>query len=71
MTGLERGSSSTSSFGPRDGLLLFQIGAYGGTGARIEVGEGMDVPERFTRSVYESLGGVGGSELSGFQCFTE
>lgn len=69
-TGVRGFKSETSSFGPRDALLIFQMGGYGPSGASLYQGHLMDLIRTTSYRVYESLGG-GKNELTGFNCFVE
>ncbi|PLW50268.1 hypothetical protein PCASD_01709 [Puccinia coronata f. sp. avenae] len=69
-TGVRGSGSKTSSFGPRDALLLFQMGGYGPKGASLDHGRLMDLTTGISNQVYDSLGG-GRKELTGFNCYVD
>lgn len=69
-TGVLGSRTNTSSFGPRDALLLFQMGGYGPTGASLDKGSLMLSTKALSNQVYEALGG-GRKELTGFNCYVD
>ncbi|WAQ86860.1 hypothetical protein PtA15_7A589 [Puccinia triticina] len=69
-TGVRGSGSTTSSFGPRDALLLFQMAGYGPKGASLEHGRLMEPTKRTSQQIYDALGG-GRKELTGFNCYVD
>ncbi|KAI7956241.1 hypothetical protein MJO29_007640 [Puccinia striiformis f. sp. tritici] len=69
-TGVRGSGSKTTSFGPRDALLLFQMGGFGPKGASLDHGDLMDTAKVTSDQVYDSLGG-GRKELTGYNCYVD
>ncbi|MBW0476186.1 hypothetical protein O181_015901 [Austropuccinia psidii MF-1] len=69
-TGVKHFSSSTSSFGPRDALLLFQIGGYGPNDTDKSHLEGMMALKKWAQLLYENVGG-GQKEMTGYNCYID